>query len=193
MTDPLPVCRSDTETVTWIFVKQKGKGNHCAGCLAEVLMNARIIVFSLAVLMLMLSSTAFPQQQSADEQAAWKLEHAYWEYVKALDLENYKKLWHPNFLAWPPSSPRPDRNDNTGWIKALMAKGLHMQSYSLEPAASQATENVVVVNYWLTQQWVDKDGNGEPRTVKLTHTWIRTPSGLQIIAAMAAPATKPDK
>ena len=157
-----------------------------------MLMNARIIVLSLAVLMLM-SSPALAQQRSADEQAAWKLEHAYWEYVKAVDLENYKKLWHPNFLAWPPSSPKPEREDNTGWIKALTAKGLHMQSYSLEPAASQATENVVVVFYWLTQQWVDKDGNGEPRTIKVTHTWIRTPSGLQIISAMAAPAAKLDK
>jgi ketosteroid isomerase-like protein len=157
-------------------------------------MKACAIFFSLAALVLVLSSAALAQQQSADEQAVWKLEHAYWEYVKALDLENYKKLWHPNFVGWPADSPKPAGKDQiTDWIKAYTAKGLHLQSYSLEPAASQATENVVVVHYWLTYRWVDKDGKGEPRTNKITHTWIRTPSGLQIIAGMAAPATKPEK
>lgn len=154
-------------------------------------MNSRVSVFVLCVLTPMLSSTAFAQQQTATEQAAWKLENAYWEYVKALDLENYKKLWHANFVGWPSSSLKPDRKDHiTDWIAAYQAKGLHLESYSLEPAASQATENVVVVHYWPTSRWVDKDGNGEPQTVKVTHTWIKTPTGLQIITGMAAPATK---
>jgi hypothetical protein len=59
----------------------------------------------------------------------------------------------------------------------------------LKPAASQATENVVIIHYWLTEQWVDKQGGGKTDSIKLTHTWIRTPGGWQIIGGMAAPIT----
>jgi hypothetical protein len=38
-----------------------------------------------AVLALLLAASCFAQQ-SADELAVWKLEHSYWESVKALDL-----------------------------------------------------------------------------------------------------------
>jgi Domain of unknown function (DUF4440) len=132
--------------------------------------------------------------QSPEEKAVWKLEHSYWEYVKALDLESYRNLWHPNFVGWPSSSAKPARKDHiTDWIAASTAKGLHLESYELKPAASQATENVVVTHYWLTERWADKDGQGKSDTIRLTHTWIRTPGGWQIIGGMAAPVTKPTR
>jgi ketosteroid isomerase-like protein len=153
----------------------------------------RGFVLAVATMVFMLYAfTAFAQQQSAEEGAVWRLEHAYWDYVKSLDLENYRKLWHPKFVGWPSSSQKPDRKDHiTDWISAYTDKGLRPKSFTLEPAASQATENLVVTHYWLTSVWADKEGRGEPRTVKVTHTWIRTPDGWQIIAGMAAPATRP--
>ncbi|HYK51696.1 MAG TPA: hypothetical protein VEU94_18390 [Terriglobales bacterium] len=36
----------------------------------------------------------------------------------------------------------------TDWITANTAKGLHLQSYVLEPVEGQATENLVAVHYW---------------------------------------------
>jgi len=127
-------------------------------------------------------------QQSADEQAVWKLEHSYWEDVKALDLASYLKLWHPNFLGWPSVSPEPVRKDNiTDWITANTAKGLHLESYSLKPGASQATGNLVVVHYWLTSKWVDKDGRGETHALRVSHTWIRVGKEWQIISGMSSP------
>ncbi len=132
------------------------------------------------------------QQQSADEQAVWKLEHAYWEYVKAGDLEKYRELWHPSFVGWPSSSAEPVGKDHiTDWITAFTQKGLKLRSYEQVPAASHATGDVVVTHYWLTEDWVDANGHGEPDTNRITHTWVRTPAGWQIIGGMSAVTTRP--
>jgi uncharacterized protein DUF4440 len=127
-------------------------------------------------------------QQSVEEQAVWKLEHAYWEDVKLLDLRNYRELWHPNFVGWPSISLRPVRKDHiTDWITENTSKGLHLESYSLRPAAIQGTENLVVDHYWLTMIWSDRDHRGNPNTIRITHTWIRVGKGWQIIGGMSAP------
>jgi len=127
-------------------------------------------------------------QQSANEQAVWKLESAYWSYVKAVDLDGYRTLWHKDFVGWPSSSAQPARKDHiTEWITALAGKGLHLQWYSIEPAASQATENIVITHYWVTAFWADKAGQGDaPETARITHTWIKTGTGWQILGGMAS-------
>ncbi len=156
-------------------------------------MKARFSFSSVVIsLVVLYAITGLPQQQSAEERVVWKLEYAYWDYVKSLDLESYRKLWHPNFVGWPSSSPQPERKNHiTDWITAYTDKGLRLKSFTLEPAASQATENVVVTHYWLTAVWADKEGHGEPNTIKITHTWIRSPNGWQIIGGMAAATTRP--
>ena len=127
-------------------------------------------------------------QQSANEQAVWKLETTYWNDVKSLDLDGYRALWHPDFVGWPSSSAQPVRKDHiTEWITAMTGKGLHLQWYSLEPAASQSTQDIVVAHYWLTAFWTDKAGKGDPpETIRVTHTWVKTAAGWQILGGMAA-------
>ncbi len=143
-----------------------------------------------AVLALLLAASCFAQQ-SADELAVWKLEHSYWENVKALDLPAYRALWHPSFVGWPYVSPKPVRKDHiTDWITANTTEGLHLQSYVLEPVEGQATENLVVVHYWLTSIWADKDQRGEPQTSRITHTWLRVGNGWQIIGGMSSLQTE---
>ncbi len=39
----------------------------------------------------------FVQAAANDEPQVWNLEKAYWEYVKANDLEKYRALWHELF------------------------------------------------------------------------------------------------
>jgi hypothetical protein len=68
-------------------------------------------------LFLALTATAFGQNSTNDEAQFWELEKAYWEYVKANDLEKYRALWHENFVGWPFVSPAPVRKDHiTDWI-----------------------------------------------------------------------------
>ena len=126
-------------------------------------------------------------QQSANEQAVWKLETAYWNAVKSVDLVGYRALWHEDFVGWPYSSAQPVRKDHiTDWITEPTGKGLHLQWYSIEPAASQATDNVVITHYWVTGFWTDKAGHGdEPETSRITHTWLKTAGGWQIVGGMS--------
>ena len=125
-------------------------------------------------------------QQSPDEEAVWKLEHSYWEYVKAQDLANYKSLWHENFVGWPSFSAQPVRKHQvTDWMTKYAAKGLHLKSYTLKPAASEATGALVVVHYWVTTVWIGTNGSEQPETVRIMHTWLRGDKGWQIISGMS--------
>jgi hypothetical protein len=49
-------------------------------------------------ILLALTAAAFAQDSARDEAQVWNLEKAYWEYVKANDLEKYRTLWHEDFL-----------------------------------------------------------------------------------------------
>ena len=145
---------------------------------------------AIAAMLLVSAGLVRAQQQSADEKAVWKLEHDYWEYVKALDIEKYRSLWHPDFVGWPFSSAQPQRKDHiTDWMKPYTEKGMRLKTYSIEPAASQATENLVVTYYLLTYHWTDAQGHGEPQTFRVTHTWLRTSEGWKIIGGMSARTT----
>jgi ketosteroid isomerase-like protein len=127
-------------------------------------------------------------QQTGDEKAVWKLETAYWEDVKALDLHSYKDLWYPEFVGWPYANSQPARKDHiTDWIAAHTDKGARLQWFELKPADSQTTENIVVTYYWVTATWTDKAGRGEPSTMRVTHTWIKTEKGWKILGGMSAP------
>jgi hypothetical protein len=124
-------------------------------------------------------------QQTENEKVVWKLENSYWEYVKALDMDHYKALWHENFVGWPYSSSQPARKDHImDWIANYTNRGARMQWYSIKEGDSQETENLMVTDYWLTSLWADKTGHGEPFT-RVTHTWIKTANGWQIIAGMS--------
>jgi hypothetical protein len=140
------------------------------------------LIFSMAVLVF--------AEQSGEEQEAWKLESDYWKYVQAADLEKYKSLWHESFVGWPSVSSVPVRKDHiTDWITEHTKNNEHLQWYHIDQAASQKTDNVVVTHYWVTFFWLNKEGKGEPGTVRITHTWIKTATGWQIIGGMSSPST----
>jgi hypothetical protein len=61
--------------------------------------------------LVLLAVTTFAQDSAKDEAQVWNLEKAYWEYVKANDLEKYRALWHEDFVGWPFVSPSPVRKD----------------------------------------------------------------------------------
>jgi ketosteroid isomerase-like protein len=152
--------------------------------------KAVLVRFSQKIGMMALAFCAVPgfAQNSLEERVVWKMEHSYWEDVKALDLARYRALWHENFVGWPGVSPAPVRKDHiTEWLTAYTAKGLRLQSYVLKPADSQATGDVVVTHYWLSADWVDEDGHITAQTTRITHTWIRAGHTWQIIGGMSSP------
>jgi ketosteroid isomerase-like protein len=138
-------------------------------------------------LLLTLSTCITFAQQSASELAVWKLEHSYWDDVKILDLVSYRALWHPDFVGWPYVSPAPQRKDHiTDWLDQVTNKGQRLKSYSIKPAASHATGDIVITYYWLTATWGDKTRDTQPQTSRITHTWLKTPTGWQILGGMSS-------
>ena len=100
--------------------------------------------------LLVLATAAFAQDSANEEAPVWNLEKAYWEYVKANDLEKYRALWHENFLGWPFVSSAPVRKDHiTDWITSNTSKGVKLQSYSIEQLA-------------ITQRYRDLFGSSAP-------------------------------
>jgi len=143
----------------------------------------------------LLAATVFAQDSVKDETQIWNLEKAYWEYVKASELEKYHALWHENFVGWPFVSSAPVRKDHiTDWITANTSKGLKLQSYSIEQLAIRVTGDVAIDYYRIKANWAASE-TAEARTdaLRITHTWIRTHGTWQILGGMSAPVNADGK
>ena len=144
--------------------------------------NSRLFLLSLVMCLLIGTSTIASAQASSSEQAVWNLEHDYWRHVEGNDLTAYRNLWHANFLGWPSVSATPVTKEHiTDWITSQTAKGLTFKSMAFKPAKIQVTGDIVVACYWITSAWLDKNGKGDPHTVRITHTWVRDGNDWRII------------
>ena len=140
-------------------------------------------------LLVALAAAVFTQNSANHEQNIWNLEKAYWEYVKANDLEKYRALWHDDFVGWPFVSSAPVHKDHiTNWITANTSKGIKLQSYSIEQLAIQVTGDVAIDHYRIKATWANSEGaNAKTDTFRITHTWMRAHSTWQILGGMSAP------
>ena len=139
--------------------------------------------------------TTFAQDSAKDEAQVWNLEKAYWEYVKANDLEKYRALWHENFVGWPFVSPSPVRKDHiTDWITANTSKGVKLQSYSIEELAIRVTGDIAINHYRIKSVWAEaRPSARQTQALRITHTWIRTQGTWQILGGMSAPVNSEGK
>ena len=145
-----------------------------------------VVLFLWVGLTSVLSGDDKPRGAAADEEKVWKLEQSYWEYVKALDVAGYKTLWHEDFVGWPSTAPAPVRKDHIAdWLEEDRAAQETLQCYKLEHAGFTQVGDVAVSHYYLTEHWLDKSGKGAPRTIKVTHTWLRMKDTWQILGGMA--------
>jgi ketosteroid isomerase-like protein len=136
------------------------------------------------------AATAFAQKSVNDETEVWQLEKAYWQDVKANDLEKYRALWHEDFVGWPFVSPAPVRKNHiTDWITSNTSKGIKLQTYSIEQLAIQVTGDLAVDYYRVKATWADSAG-AEVRSdrIRITHTSIRTAGRRQSNAGITSPA-----
>jgi hypothetical protein len=150
----------------------------------------------ISLLLVVAVATTFGQDRGTnDESQVWNLEKAYWEYVKANDLEKYRELWHEDFLGWPFVNSVPVRKDHiTDWIIMNTSKGIVLQSYSIEQVAIQITGDIAVTQYRIKMNWT-KDQAAETKNdaLRITHTWIRAHGTWQIIGGMSAPVNADGK
>jgi ketosteroid isomerase-like protein len=146
-------------------------------------------------ILLALTSAAFAQDSARDEAQVWNLEKAYWEYVKANDLQKYRALWHENFLGWPYVSSGPTGKDHiTDWITANTSKGVKLRSYTIEQLAVRVTGDIAINHYRIKANWAaDETANVRTDALRITHTWIRTHDTWQILGGMSAPVNAEGK
>jgi ketosteroid isomerase-like protein len=130
-----------------------------------------------------------------DEMKVWNLEKAYWEYVKANDLEKYRALWHEQFLGWPLSSSTPLGKDHiTDWITRNTSKGVKLQSCEIEKLGIRVTGDIAVTHYRVKMVWNGpKPSDNKTELARIHHTWVRANNGWQIIGGMSAPVNSDGK
>src|SRR5437667_12590839 len=140
-------------------------------------------------ILLLLTSTGFGQGSAKDQLQIWNFEKAYWEYVKANDLESYRALWHDDFLGWPFVSSAPLRKDHiTDWITANTSKGVKLQSYSIQQLAIHVTGDVAINHYRIeATRAASDDSKVRTDVLRITHTWVRAHDTWQILGGISAP------
>ena len=150
----------------------------------------RCIFFLLA-----LTATVLAQSGANAEAQVWNLEKAYWDYVKANDLEKYRALWHEDFVGWPTSSSTPLHKDHiTDWITRNTAKGVKLQSYTMEQMAIKVTGDIAIDHYRVKMVWAGpKPSDNETEVLRIHHTWLRAHDTWQIIGGMSAPVNAEGK
>lgn len=95
-------------------------------------------------------------------------------------------LWHKDLLGWPSANAAPVHKDHaTDWISEQTSKGLAFNNVEFKPATIQAKGDVAVTCYWIRYKWLDKDGNGTTRTLRITHTLLREGKDWRIIGGMS--------
>src|SRR5271165_2711292 len=136
-----------------------------------------------------IASTRTTQSDAVDSASViWSHELAYWRYVQENNLTAYRGLWNKDFLGWPAVSAAPVRKDHiTDWITSQTGKGLKFKTVGFKRAAIQVTGNLAAAFYWITFQWVDKDGHGTATTLRVMHTWFKVGRDWHIIDGMSMP------
>jgi hypothetical protein len=154
---------------------------------SSIVLTACLIALSLCAPI----ASTIPTPASGTEKTIWDLEHSYWQYVEANDLSAYRKLWHADFLGWPSLSAEPVHKDHiTDWITSQTSAGRSLKLIAFKSAAIQSTGTTLVVVYYRTTfKWIDKAGQGDEHTIRVTHTWIKNGQDWQIIGGMSMPET----
>ena len=146
-------------------------------------------ISNLLIVSLVFISAPIFADGAADEDAVWKLEEAYWEYVKNNDMDGYRSLWDENFIGWPGFSKSPLGKENIAdWIGPLHADASLAYHYELTKGAVRSFGDIVVVHY-LVRDSLHSSETGEETNValdRITHTWQRRGDSWQIVTGMSA-------
>jgi ketosteroid isomerase-like protein len=122
----------------------------------------------------------------------WDREEEYDGYVKAGDVENYKRLWHKDFIGWPCGQDHPVGKTSIGkGVQEIRDNKIVVES-TMTREGAQDFGDVVVVHYSCTEIDTYPDGRveGHGKQFKITHTWMKVGDTWQIIGGMCG--TLPD-
>lgn len=116
----------------------------------------------------------------------WAREDEYWRFVTAGDVEQYLTLWNRDFRGWPCDTEHPATKATIGdWVREIRDRKIQF-SYDLKREGAAYVGGVVVVYYRTPMIWRYADGkvDGEGKTRKFTHTWLKVNGTWQIIGGL---------
>jgi ketosteroid isomerase-like protein len=126
----------------------------------------------------------------ADEEEVWAGEVAYWDTLKAFDLDRYASLWHESVVGWPHGQPAPIGKSMFvklagGAMEVLLPGSGEVQLKRI----SVHVQGGVGISYLQVHWCATTNAGAEIRfDERITHTWLRTHEGWKIIGGMSAPA-----
>jgi Domain of unknown function (DUF4440) len=126
-------------------------------------------------------------QSSANEQAVWKLERTFCDDTRAGDRTAAMKLIDPAFLGWGATGGIPMHKDDLAKVLAdQAASGTRVKSCDIQPVASHAVDNMVMVQYIATDVLVDRSGHATQFRNRVAHTWIQRGNSWQMLGGMGS-------
>jgi Domain of unknown function (DUF4440) len=127
------------------------------------------------------------QQPLSNQQAVWKLERSFCDLTRAGDMASAMKLIDPDFLGWGATGGAPmHKADLAKALDAQVASGTRFQACSIQPIASQAVADMVLVQYIVTNVLVDKAGHITQSRNRVAHTWIERGTTWQMLGGMGS-------
>ena len=71
--------------------------------------------------------------------------------------------------------------------REIMATRAPVPPFTRDTCGGSMTGDVAAMCYWITYEWLDKDGKGAVRTLRITHTWLKDGKDWRIIGGMSMP------
>lgn len=145
---------------------------------------AAVVVLTVSVLSAADSPT--PASTSEIEDEIWSLESRYLNQVIAGNLDEVQELWHARFLGWPSHSPNPvDRESGRLSLEEFLS-GNRFVSVEIQPRGIRVVDGVAIAHYIATASREEETGGTSSSMMRLTHTWMQTPTGWKILGGMSS-------
>ena len=125
-----------------------------------------------------------------EQHEVWRLEEIRAEYVNARDVENFRAMYHEDFIGWPSRVKAPVGQSELGYkIIEAIKEEREIPPVRLRREAIQIFGDVAIVHYSSSRSAISESDGGTDsgKWMKITHTWMRVGDTWKIIGGMAAP------
>lgn len=153
-------------------------------------------IFSIIILITSISISLFGQDMSPEQLEVWNLEELRVKYIKSRDVDNFRAMYHENFIGWPSQATSPVGHSDLGYrIIEAIEEGRDLPRVRIRREAVRIFENIAIVHYASSRSF-GSDSDDDPsngKWIKVTHTWMRVGDTWKIIGGMAASLPKENK
>jgi ketosteroid isomerase-like protein len=119
------------------------------------------------------------------EKEIWALEEIYISSFVSADHTTILSMYHERFLGWPDEESKPaGKGEAARYLKERFPEPSPL-TFQIDRQGMTILGKIVINHYLLTLILEDGDGNKKEQTSRMTHTWIKTDKGWQILGGMS--------